>query len=555
MKIFNLKIISPYGKVVRDLDFAKMGISIVLGDIKKQDDPKGTINSLGKTLLLKMVDYLFGANDDKTFFKKDICGYTIKGNICFRGTNYKCSREIGDSSKNFIDGKVYSLSEYKSFFSINRGFLGKQVFFEEKSSLISPRSQANVDDYINFLTLLKLERFSEKVWQIYSLQDKMKELKKNGRLLTEAYGQVKPSKLEEEIFLVDKRVEEYEGELADVTKKIENIQVSDLKKDVVGEYANRNREYKETVRGMELATIEKERLLKFIEDTKGNKITSDDVLRIYKRAKMEIPEAIKKELQEVQAFHEKVYLERVEYLAAKVLEVEREYKKLMAKSEVLAKELDRLGKMISENEAYKEAIFYYEDFTKKLTEQKYKQGQLSQLKSNLEAIAGCDKQLTRYFETAKDLLKGEQEIIREYREFIFKLVKLIYSDDVIAFFEVGVKDKHATRRPVSVELTLSGDTGEGVGNVRKLLIDYLVFYYNEELDILIQDSSCYNGIDPRQVTSMLTKLDLLAKEVNKQAIVSLNRYQLTADEETDLFLKQNSSLVLSEQEYLLGFKF
>ena len=74
------------------------------------------------------------------------------------------------------------------------------------------------------------------------------------------------------------------------------------------------------------------------------------------------------------------------------------------------------------------------------------------------------------------------------------------------------------------------------------MIDYLVFYYNEELDILIQDSSCYNGIDPRQVASMIKELDALAKKANKQAIVSLNKYQIAYDGENERFLKQNSSL-------------
>lgn len=41
---------------------------------------------------------------------------------------------------------------------------------------------------------------------------------------------------------------------------------------------------------------------------------------------------------------------------------------------------------------------------------------------------------------------------------------------------------------------------------------------------MIQDSSCYSGIDPRQVFGMLKELEKLAKETKKQIIVSINKY-------------------------------
>ena len=43
---------------------------------------------------------------------------------------------------------------------------------------------------------------------------------------------------------------------------------------------------------------------------------------------------------------------------------------------------------------------------------------------------------------------------------------------------------------------------------------------------MIQDSSCYNGIAPRQVAGILTQLNKIAEESNKQIIIAINKYQL-----------------------------
>ena len=57
MKILNLKILNPSEEVIRDIDFNTKGISFIYGDIQEPKNKKATINSLGKTLLLKFVDY------------------------------------------------------------------------------------------------------------------------------------------------------------------------------------------------------------------------------------------------------------------------------------------------------------------------------------------------------------------------------------------------------------------------------------------------------------------------------------------------------------------
>ena len=72
MKILNLKIVSPANEIIRDVDFNYNGISFIYGNIQMPEDKTSTINSLGKTLFLKMIDFIFGANNDKEIMKKEL---------------------------------------------------------------------------------------------------------------------------------------------------------------------------------------------------------------------------------------------------------------------------------------------------------------------------------------------------------------------------------------------------------------------------------------------------------------------------------------------------
>jgi uncharacterized protein YydD (DUF2326 family) len=128
-------------------------------------------------------------------------------------------------------------------------------------------------------------------------------------------------------------------------------------------------------------------------------------------------------------------------------------------------------------------------------------------------------------------LDDYKTLTKSYRDFIYNITKAIYDEEVYSFFNIKIRPKNQKNRPVIFEINLKGDTGEGVNEVKKNLVDYLVFKYNDYMDLFIQDSACYNGIDPRQVSGMLKQVGEIAKQTNKQAIIAINKYQLGNYEE------------------------
>ncbi|MDK7377864.1 DUF2326 domain-containing protein [Peptoniphilus harei] len=555
MKILELIIKDPQGKPIEEIKFNEVGVSFIYGDIQDSANLKGTINSLGKTLLLKFVDYIFGANEDLAIVKEPIHGFKLEATVKYESKYFTVLRILGNSEEIYIDGNEYSLSEYKDFFQLKRRLLGKQIILSKKLTEISQRTSASKDDIISCLELLNLKDILEEIGNIYESQDRIKELKKNKKELVSFYGNFDVKQIDGEIYFIDKEVERLTKELKKVSNKIKTIEIADIQKDVVEEYSEKSKELKRIKRTYEMNKFESDRLLQFIEDSNQVDISSEHILAIFNKAKQEVPDMVKKTIDEVEEFHRKVYEERKDFLNQRRSIILSEMEEMNKKIYSLSTEINRIGAIISENEIYKESIELYEKYNNDLQEVKYRQGKLSQVKNIDDAIAIEDSNLSSSFSHAAQLRKEYDSIIQEYRDFIFDITKSIYDTDVNSYFDIKIRNKHLRNRPVIFEFTLKGDTGEGVGEVKKNLMDYLICRYNNQLEVMIQDSSCYNGIDPRQIVGMLGQLNNISEVSNKQIIVSVNKYQLGNYDSVIKEVEEKSSIILSENRNLLGFEF
>lgn len=555
MKILKLEIIDPQSKLVRSISFKKTGVSYIYGDIQDPTNLGATINSLGKTLLLKCIDYIFGANEDSNIIKEAIHKYKLRALVLNEGKEYIVHRTLGDSDTIYIDNQHYTLTEYRDYFGIERRLYGKQFILRKKASEISYRTYPNKDDVVSVLDLLGLSKILEKINEIYESQDRIKSLKKNKKDLVEFYGDFDEKQIDEEIYFIDKEVEKVTTELRSISSKIKKIEISEVQKNIIEEYANKSKELKDLKSKYERNRLENERLNEFIDNSNKVDISSNQILAIFRKAEQEVPELVKRSIEEAEAFHKKVFDERKEFLTQKKYSIQENMISLRADIELLSEEVDKIGSIISLNEVYQESIELYEKYNSELHELKYKQGRLSQVKSIDDAIDKEEILLMSNFTDANQIRKSYEKVIQKYRDFIFKITQAIYDNDVNSYFDIKIRPKHLSHRPIIFEFTLKGDTGEGVSEVKKNLIDFLICRYNTYMEMMIQDSACFNGIDPRQVAGMLLKLNEIAEDSNKQVIVAINKYQIGSYSETIKMVEENSVITLSEKDNLLGIDF
>lgn len=555
MKILRLKIKNPIGEIIQDIPFKENGISFIFGDIQDPKNFGATINSLGKTLLLKCIDYIYGANEDISIVKKEIHNYILEAIILHDSKEYVIRRVLGNSEQIFIGNVPYTLTDYKNYFKIKRSIYGKQLIINKKVTEISYRSNADKEDVMNYLELLHLNELLPHIESIYKSQDKIKEYKTNKKELVSLYGEVDLKQIDEEIYFVDKEVNRLTIELNRITEKIKGIEISELQQNIVEEYAEKSKLLKKIKSEYEKNRLECERLIEFIDNSNKTDVSSEHIIAIFNKAKLEVPDMVKRNLQEVESFHKTVFEERKEFLSGKKQKIELEMNNLQKKITNISEDVDRLGAIISVNEVYQESIELYEKHNRDLNDLKFKEGKLSQIKSIDDNIDIEDKKLVDSFNNADQIRKEYETLIQKYRDFIYDITKNIYDDDTNSYFDIKIRKKHLSTRPVLFDVNLKGDTGEGVNEVRKNLIDYLVFRYNTHLDMMLQDSACYNGIDPRQVSGMLFELGKIAIQVNKQVIVAINKYQVGEYTNAVDFINQNCAITLSESEKLMKFDF
>jgi len=558
MKILELNIMSPNDELVRNIKFKESGLTFIYGDIKRPEDRTSTINSLGKTLLLKMIDYLLGANNDSSIMKEAIHKYYLDAKIKYNNELYDVKRIIGNGDSSiYINGEVKELTEYREFFGIKRQDYDKQVILTAKSSLVSLRQNPTLSDYETILDMLMLDQLLKDIKDIYITQDDIKRLKQNRKDLISTFeNSLKKNNetIEQRIYLIDKKEEELRKEIAIMADRIKTLEVSNYKESNITDYENINIKFKRLRRTIEQMRNEKIRLSDYMMEVENSEVTNAQLLSLYEKAKVELPSMVIRQLSDVERFHQSVINDRKETIVKRTKELELMIDDYNEEAEFLANQLSELGKLIAENRVYQEAIGLYEKYTNKLRELAYEQGQLSRIKEIDENINDKDSNLVQQFDRAKQSV--DKNLIKQYRDFVYEFVKKIYNEQVTTFFDINIKGKHQTRRPIEFILNMTGDTGEGISEVQKNIIDYLLFRYNIDLELIIQDSSCYNGIDPRQVSNMLLYLNEIAKTEKKQAIVAINKFQLKTDHDIfKLINNRATGVALSENDKLLQFNF
>lgn len=555
MKIIELKIKTPQGECIRKLSFEENGASFIYADIQEPKNDGATINSLGKTLLLKFIDYIFGAKEDSKIIKKEIHNYKLEAIVLIDNKRSNITRILGNSNEIYIDGTKYKLDDYKKYFGIKRNLYSKQLILEKKSMEISYNKYPNKNDVISCLELLGLLDLLKETDDIYELQDRITNLKKSKKELISFYDNIDIKHIDKEVYFINKNVISMTKELGKIEKKIKNIEISNIQKNIVKEYADKSKKLKKIKWIYEKNRLECERLIEFIENSNKIDVSSKHLLTIFKKAQQEVPEMVQKSIQEVEIFHKKVYEERKEFLSQRKDEIQLEMILLKNNSELLSAEINKIGKIISMNQVYQESIELYKKYNTDLQELIYKQGKLSQISQLQNCIEIETEKLGTSFDKANKTRVKYDDLVQKYRDFIFDITKKLYDKVVNSYFDIKVRKNHLKTRPVVFEFTLSGDTGEGVSEVKKNLMDYLIFRYNTYSEIMIQDSSCYNGSDPRQVVGLLTQLKKIAEESNKQVIVAINKYQLYGYENAISMVAENSVITLAEKDTLLKIQF
>ena len=135
------------------------GLNIVLGVKTETSNDTDTMNGVGKTTLLEIIDFCLGSKNDKNSYLKkidEIKDWTFSIEMDFFNSVFTISRNIEFSKKIYIEGSVNDLpfvpekEKGKYYFKLNdwRKYLGSYLFNLNSHSRFSPSFRSLISYFI-----------------------------------------------------------------------------------------------------------------------------------------------------------------------------------------------------------------------------------------------------------------------------------------------------------------------------------------------------------------------------------------------------------------------
>ena len=549
MKILNIEIYSPSHELLREVKFNEKGLSVIYGDVEKPKSENETSNSIGKTVLLKMINLVFGAKNSGNDTIKGLNDYIVKATVKLDNAIHNVELTIGDSKNYYIDHEKYTYTKYKEALNIKRDLLSKQIMLEKRKNLISNLStKANKEDISTVLKLLYLDNINLVFRKIKKLQDNIDLIAKFNNSNKDDVKNV-----ERELFDLEMKKKKVDFELESLSERIKKLKVSEEIKDISQQRVELDQNIKSKSELVKINSLRIENYSQLINDAKKSDITALDVTKIYENAKIEIPSLIKKKLEEVEKFYLSLSEDKINLYSSQISNLEKKNKQLMQELAVESAELDRLSEIISINASVLEAIKIYDLKSKEKmdidTSIAEINGKMAKINDSKNIKSEIDVELIKLEEEFNET----KELIGNYKEFIYKIVGKIYGDNRQPYLNISPTDSNRKYKtmPVTIELNYDGDSGEGLTSSKYLIFDYLIMNYNNEINVLIEDSSCFEAIDRRQIKNIINEGIDISNKKDKQYIISLNKYLLDDSE----FIKDYIVVSLNENDTLLNIKF
>src|SRR5690554_384859 len=331
MKITRLRIFDPNNIQIQDIPIKETGISIIYGDIEKKDDRKQSSNSLGKTTLMKLLDYILrGVQNDNDIIKSTLNDFYIIANVIYRTKEYEIKRVLNRKTDIYIDDKYNTLEEYKKFFNLDTDLLSKLVSIYPRVDLVSNHKGSNKEELVRISKLLNLDEIATEANEIHVIQSEIKELKTQLKRLAEEL-QINEKEIASALYNTTNEVKQVENQISSIKIKLDKLDNNYVNEQIQKEYSELNQLSKVLRNERNFLDMERTRYLNYLENDRKSTITTKDVFKIYSKANVEVPEMVKHKYEEVQEFFNKISIDRKTQILSALKQIEPKIEALQEK--------------------------------------------------------------------------------------------------------------------------------------------------------------------------------------------------------------------------------
>lgn len=548
----------------------KSGINLIVGKqvAPHTENDGNTYNGVGKSLTLHLIHFCLGSNAIESFAKKlENWEFTLKFEIS--GNEYYATRNTGEQNKIDFCGEIYSVKPYrKKLLELCFG-IQESINNLTWTTLFSRYVRRYRSCYATFDSFVPKESdYSKILNNCYLLGVDIeliiakKELRDKQKAASATEKAIKKDPLFKQYYLgkhdAELDVADLQYRITELEKQISDFKISNNYHEIEIEANDKSYKKKELENKRVLIVNNIKNIEEALKET--SEVKEEKLLRVYKAANIEIPEMVKKNVEEVIKFHDDLLENRNTRLRKELNKFRMEMKSIDEQIITVGSRMDELLDYLNTHGALAE----YVALTK----------QLSSMQNELNRIEEYQKILKAYKDTELDIkaeyitqdketvsyLESEKEYLANIRNRYWDYAKRFYPKKRSGLVIRNNSGENMLR--YTLDARIEDDSSDGVNEVRMFCFDLLILMCKKsKIRFMIHDSRLFANMDPRQREMLFRIVNDVCKEDKIQYICSINEdalltvKSLMTDKEYDNIVTQNIILELNDdapESKLLG---
>ena len=548
----------------------KKGINIIVGKqvAPHTENDGNTYNGVGKSLTLHLIHFCLGANTIDSFAKKlENWEFTLRFEI--DGNEYYSIRNTGEQNKIDFSGEIYSVNPYrKKLLELCFG-IKESVNNLTWTTLLSRYVRRYRSCYATFDAFVPKETDYSKILNncyLLGLDTELiiekKVLRDKQKAASDTEKAIKKDPLFKQYYLgkhdAELDVADLQYRIVELEKQISDFKISNNYHDLEVEANDKSYQKKEFENRRVLIANNIKNIEEALKET--SEVKEEKLLKVYKAANVEIPEMVKKNVEEVIKFHDDLLENRNIRLRKELSKLKTEMKSIDEQITIVGNRMDELLDYLNTHGALEE----YVALTK----------QLSSMQNDLNRIEEYQRILKAYKDTELDIkaefisqdkettayLESESEYLTSLRNKYWDYAKRFYPKKRSGLVIRNNSGENMLR--YKLEARIEDDSSDGVNEVRMFCFDLLLLTCKKsKIRLMMHDSRLFANMDPRQREMLFRIVNDVCISDKIQYICSINEdalltvKSLMTDTEYENIISENVILELNDdapESKLLG---
>jgi uncharacterized protein YydD (DUF2326 family) len=557
--------ITANAKSFRTVQF-DVGVNVILADRSAKASDKDTTNALGKSTLIDIIDFCLGCNFTASHSLKvdALQDWSFTLSLTLAAHKLTVTRSVGSPNFIAIEGDT-SRWPFKPQADKKSGLIGLDVKKWRRIlgwAMFGLSASANDDDdegyepsprsllsyFIRSQPAAYIDPFkyfaNQKTWDIqlhntfllgldWKKASKWQVLKDRKNALDALRNAIKTGAIDGELGtlgeLEAQRVQ-LEGQVEEEKAALSSFQVLPQYRQIE---LNANRLTAQIHSLVNANVADRRRIERYQENVSAEDAPHDSKLEaMYKDAGVSLPGAVTKTLEDAREFNRKIVENRKQFVLDEIAQLAKRCDARDTEIASLSEERAKNLSVLAGHGALEELTLLQERHatTSQLLEtSKHRIAQLRQMSTRANEIKG---------ETVE--LKKSAEVDYEERRALWSKALKMFSDHSNALYKASGKlviDIDDTGYKFHVDIP--GSPSEGISKMKIFCYDLMLAAFSRSrglgVDVLIHDSTIFDGVDPRQRAHAIELAAALSKQFGFQYILTLNTDMVPVDDFTPNF--------------------